>query len=74
MRDLKKDSRAVAGFSVGAFRAAVHHVFEDFKSVVHEFMRFVAVNVHNHSDTTGIVFVFRVIKPLNIRFLSLHNS
>ena len=46
--DLEEDSCAIASFAVRTLCATVHHVFEDFESVVHEFMRLVAVNIHHH--------------------------
>lgn len=67
--DLEEDSCAIASFAVRTLCATVHHVFEDFESVVHEFMRLVAVNIHHHAHAaiictvTSILFFFIPIQP-----------
>ena len=54
---LKHYSGSVAGLVIGALGSTMLHVFEHFESRIHQFVRFVAVDVHNHAHSTCIMFV-----------------
>ena len=63
MRNLYQYSCAVTGL-VTRLSATVLHILQYFKSVIHQFMVLVAMNVYNHSNATRIMFVLGVVKSL----------
>ena len=69
---LYHDAGAVAGLVVGSFRSTVLHVFKHPQGRIHQFVRFAAVQVDNHSHTAGIVLVRGVIESFlsPVRFVA----
>ena len=44
------------------------HIFQHTQSIVHQLMTFVAVDIHNHTHTTCIMFILTLIKPILLSF------
>ena len=61
VRYLKHDTRTVARLVVRALGTAMAHVLEHFQSRLDDVVRLPAVDVHQHSDPAGIMFVRRIV-------------
>ena len=72
MGNLNHDARAVA--VLADFRSAVPHVLQYLKRIVHQFVALVAVDVHYHSHTTGIMFIRFLVESsfLVLKFAFCH--
>jgi len=64
MRDLDQDTGAITGIFLAAAGPAMHKVPEDGERVGNDAMRTSALDVHDKTDATGIVFKSRVIQTL----------
>ena len=64
MRNLDQDPGAITGILLAAAGAAMHEVPEYGQCVRHDSMRTASLDVHDETDTTGVVLVSRVIKTL----------
>jgi hypothetical protein len=64
MRYLNQDARAVAGILLAATGTAMHEIPENRQRVRNDLVRAAALDVHDKTDTAGVVFVSRVIKTL----------
>ena len=61
MGNLYHDAGTVSSLVAGLCSAMLH-VFQNLQSVVHQFVTLSAVDVHNHTYATSIVFVLALIK------------
>ena len=61
MRHLNHDAGAVAGFGVGARRAAVSEPDEDFYPSLYDAMRALALYVGDQSDAAGFMLERRMV-------------
>ncbi len=64
MRDLNENACAVARLGIGADRAPVLQIQQDFQGVLHDLMAFHALNVRDQAEAAGVVFVVGMIEPL----------
>ena len=64
VRQLKKDTRAVAGIHIGALTAAVVHIAQHHKSLPQDLVGFTAFDVGDDTQTAGVVLEPGIIKPL----------
>ena len=65
MRNLDENAGAVAGFRVATAGSAVGQVDEDLDTFDDDVVRFVALDVGDEADPTGIVLMMRVIETLS---------
>ena len=63
---LEHDSRSVPCLVVGAFSPSVFHVLKHFQGGVHQFVRFVSADVHEHANSARIVFIPRVVQAFSL--------
>ena len=70
MRNLDHNAGSIAVLS--HFCPTMAHVLKHMQCIVHQFMALASMDVHNHSDTTGIVFVVSLIEPLGILITNSH--
>jgi len=69
--NLNQDARAVALQGVGAHRAAVVDVFQDFQPLQDDVVRLLALDMGDEAHATGVVFVCRVVESLFPREIHL---
>ena len=62
MRNLKHDTGSVAVFAY--LRTTVAHVLQHAERIVNQLMTFVAVNIHNHTHATGVMFIHGLVQTL----------
>ena len=67
VRDLQQNARAIAQQRIGADRAAMVQIGEDFESAHDDRMAFPARDMRHHADAAGIVFVARIVEPVGGR-------
>lgn len=67
MRDLEKNSRAIAGAGIAPLRAAVSEIFENLEPLADDVMRLPALDVDDKADPARIFLVLRVVEPLLVR-------
>ena len=67
MGNLHHDSGTVPGFVVGSFGPAMLHVFQYLQGCIHQFMRFVPMNVDNHTYAASVMFISRMVKALSVK-------
>ena len=72
MRNLDEDARAVAGGGIGADRAAVVQVDQRLNSITHDLVILASLQIHNKTDTAGVVFKSRVIQTLGLGTKTIH--
>ena len=59
VRDLDEDARAVAGFRIAAAGAAMREVDEDLNALGDDFVRRLAIDIDDETDTAGIALIMR---------------
>jgi N-methylhydantoinase A/oxoprolinase/acetone carboxylase beta subunit len=59
--NLNEYSRPVATVVIAAVRATMEQILKNLNSLFNYEMRFFAVNINDKPDTTGIVFVSRIV-------------
>ena len=64
VRNLNHDSCAITRLVVGTFSTTVAHVLQNLKGCFYDVVRFLSVDIDDHSDTTGVVLVSCVIQSL----------
>src|SRR6185295_11004067 len=64
VRDLDETARAVRELGVVTDRATVSEVPQDRQALLHDRMRFLALDVGDEADAARVVLVFRVVQPL----------
>ena len=62
VRDLHQNAGAVAGVDLGPRGAAVGQALQNGEAAVHNVVIRTAVQIGHHADTTGVVFVCRVVE------------
>ena len=73
MRNLDHNAGSIAVLSY--FCPTMAHVLKHMQCIVHQFVTLAGMDVHYHSDTTGIVFVVSLIEPLGILItISIRNG
>ena len=71
--DLQQDSRTITQQRIGADSTAVIDILENFQRLRDDIVRSHTFDMRDKSDTTGVVFVTRVIQALG-RWVSHSNS
>ena len=64
MRDLQKDTRAVAGIDFTTARAPVVEVVQHLQCLLDNRVRFPAFDIGDKTDAASVVFIRRIVKPL----------
>ena len=64
---LNQDARAIAEQGVITCCAAVRKIFENLQPLLHERVRTLALDVGHKPDTTGVVFMARIVQTLRRR-------
>ncbi len=60
--DLQQDARAIAQQRIGTHRAAMVEIGKDFQAARDDIVRFLALDMRQHTDTAGVVFVTRIVE------------
>ena len=61
MGNLHQDAGSVAGFVIGPFGAAVHHVFEYLETVFDNVVGLIPLDIDNQSDAARVAFVIGIV-------------
>ncbi len=61
--DLQQDARAIAKQRIGANRAAMVEIAENFQRPGYDRMAFVATDMRDHADAAGVVLIAWIVEP-----------
>ena len=66
VRHRKQKTRTVAGFRVSTCCTTVHEPLQNSNTLQHNLVRGNIINISDQADTTGVVFVHRIVKSLSV--------
>ena len=66
VRHRKQKAGAITRFRVATSRTAMHEPFQDRNTLQHNLVRGDIINIGDQADTTGVMFVGRIVKCLSV--------
>ena len=70
IRDLQQNACTVTGIRIAACGTAMQQPFQDFYSMLYNFMRFFSINIGDKTHPASVVFVFEIIQPALVRMIT----